>query len=716
MVLGATMGKLNIAPATTRATDAISWFKEMESDKSARHGRLYAREAGGRTDLFVRSTGADLLMKLFSPEKRAQQKQLAHGLIHKALVEAYPGVPADRLLTMVGIAPNAGIRVKSLGAIESSARKLINAQVSEDVTMALRYGMVNLQGWKLADSPELHSFLTLKGRDLALWSSHRKAGTGGGLLPFQELLREAVGRLPADPGGHADKKAAVIKFLSTWTHLSTADKRELRDKLSAEGRAAMAAVDAIVPKLIDAMHLPLAPAGEFGLDDKLATDTGVRDSLANIATTIVARMDKSAGVARDGMTQAADRLASELTPTVREHLGQLGPATLVAPSHALKQCVRAFVDQQLDPATAALTHDDKNKAILFWTLHKEAFIDRVCSGIQHGLLTSATISSDGVLSLANARCWMDRRLGEGAEGKVDLAHLGAPDGTPVAVKTLAPREAVGRNYALHASPREAMLHQLAASTNSPHVVGFVGAGAAADGSVMLAMEFAPNGSLADVISGLHARQQNGESLPMPALCRHVLRSMASGLKSLHDAGLRHRDIKGGNVYLGEGGVLKIGDFGRSILASEDISAERPNDTPDWLAPEFGVDDVAHTSGAVQYTTGADLWAAGIVMLELATGKPSPFKYARASEGMAALAAFRTNPDHLDPTRRRQALGLDTLYQQDPELADLLVDMLHPRASARPSAEAVLARLPADANNDAMGELLIKLSAAGRQAM
>jgi serine/threonine protein kinase len=35
----------------------------------------------------------------------------------------------------------------------------------------------------------------------------------------------------------------------------------------------------------------------------------------------------------------------------------------------------------------------------------------------------------------------------------------------------------------------------------------------------------------------------------------------NGLKHIHDKGLIHRDIKPENIFIKEGNVIKIGDFG-----------------------------------------------------------------------------------------------------------------------------------------------------------
>lgn len=45
--------------------------------------------------------------------------------------------------------------------------------------------------------------------------------------------------------------------------------------------------------------------------------------------------------------------------------------------------------------------------------------------------------------------------------------------------------------------------------------------------------------------------------------------MIRGLKSLHDAGIVHRDIKCANVFLMKSGELKLGDLNVSKIAKND---------------------------------------------------------------------------------------------------------------------------------------------------
>ncbi len=671
-------------------------------------GRVFAREVKGHKVLFVRSSVVDKLMKVFSPARWARQTSLARDVLNEALSRAYPELDRDQLRAAAGIRSSGSIRIADAAKLGDKARKLLKAKIKEDLGAALKHGKVKLNGVTLDSSPSLNKFLNLKGTDLWCWFNHPNIGHRNGLSAFQEFLRGAT--TPA--GSSADEQAANVKgvasYLSAWSHLPAADKDELRNKLSADGQAAMAAMDTLVPNIVRALNLPITASTSLGINDGLANDLAVMTSIGNVSQTLAKMIGKSEGEARQAMQDCAKDLGLRFSAAIRSNLEGRVPSSLLTQSHQLQLSVRNVLDKYMNPAKACVSKDGPNAAIRLWVDQKDGFINQVCAATMHGLLAAETAGQDGQLKIAGHLLFKGKVLGMGAEGEVSLARMDSAEGKALALKSVKPLVYDIDNKPV--SPREALLHELAASTKSPHVVGFMGAVGGKDGSMTIAMEFAPHGNLDDVIGALRTQQAGGGSGAVPsdqlqALNRHVLRSMASGLQALHELGIRHRDIKGGNFFIGEQGMLKVGDFGRSVLAAEDICTTPPNDTPQWMAPEF-----SKMKGPVQYTPGADIWAAGIVMLELATGKISPFDSGSfKSDGLAKLDAFRNNPDYRDPAMRAEALGLGELQKTDPELANLLLDMLHPNPAQRPSASTILERLPAAANEAAMGKLLIDLA-------
>ncbi len=93
------------------------------------------------------------------------------------------------------------------------------------------------------------------------------------------------------------------------------------------------------------------------------------------------------------------------------------------------------------------------------------------------------------------------------------------------------------------------------------------------------MEYLPSKSLSTVLS------ERG-TLP-PREVAAIGQQVASALTAAHNAGIVHRDIKPGNILLGDEGVVKITDFGIS-RATGDVTVTATGmlaGTPAYLAPE-----------------------------------------------------------------------------------------------------------------------------------
>jgi len=96
--------------------------------------------------------------------------------------------------------------------------------------------------------------------------------------------------------------------------------------------------------------------------------------------------------------------------------------------------------------------------------------------------------------------------------------------------------------------------------------------------------------------------------------------LASGLAAAHREGIIHRDLKPGNLRVTDSGQLKILDFGLAelvdpgtdIALAETVSLSMTlTGTLPYMAPE-------QFNGVFDQRT--DLWAAGVVLFEMATGK------------------------------------------------------------------------------------------------
>lgn len=91
----------------------------------------------------------------------------------------------------------------------------------------------------------------------------------------------------------------------------------------------------------------------------------------------------------------------------------------------------------------------------------------------------------------------------------------------------------------------------------------------------------------------------------------------TGLKTLHDLKICHRDIKSANAFLNSKGEVKLGDFNVSKVAKRGMLHTQTG-TPYYASPEVWKDR--------PYDSKSDIWSVGCVIYEMAALRP-PFKAA-----------------------------------------------------------------------------------------
>ncbi|XP_039251469.1 serine/threonine-protein kinase B-raf-like isoform X2 [Styela clava] len=98
----------------------------------------------------------------------------------------------------------------------------------------------------------------------------------------------------------------------------------------------------------------------------------------------------------------------------------------------------------------------------------------------------------------------------------------------------------------------------------------------------------------------------------------IARQIAQGMDYLHAKNIIHRDMKSNNIFLLEDFTVKVGDFGLATVKSRWSGSEQlmqPTGSILWMAPE-----IIRMQGGNPYSFKSDVYAFGIVLYELSSGK------------------------------------------------------------------------------------------------
>ncbi len=180
----------------------------------------------------------------------------------------------------------------------------------------------------------------------------------------------------------------------------------------------------------------------------------------------------------------------------------------------------------------------------------------------------------------------------------------------------------------------------ASALNHPHIAAIYDFGETEAGQPFIVMELVSGPSLRDLL----------RAGPMPlSQSLDVCESVAQALGEAHRHGIVHRDIKPANVVVGEGGEVKVLDFGVAQMepAPDDTAADPTQEghvrgTPHYMSPEqasgFAVD------------ARSDLFSLGAVLYECLAGRP-PF----AGKSVAEVLGHVLQTDPAPPSRFFQGL-------------------------------------------------------------
>ncbi|KAJ6320938.1 hypothetical protein OIU78_016183 [Salix suchowensis] len=129
---------------------------------------------------------------------------------------------------------------------------------------------------------------------------------------------------------------------------------------------------------------------------------------------------------------------------------------------------------------------------------------------------------------------------------------------------------------------------------------------------LLIYDYQPNGSLFSLIHG--SKSTRAKPLHWTS-CLKIAEDVAQGLSYIHQAWrLVHGNLKSSNVLLGPDFEACVSDYCLAVLANSPVEDEDDPDASAYKAPET-------RSSGQQATSKADVYAFGVLLLELITGKP-----------------------------------------------------------------------------------------------
>jgi TolB-like protein len=251
-------------------------------------------------------------------------------------------------------------------------------------------------------------------------------------------------------------------------------------------------------------------------------------------------------------------------------------------------------------------------------------------------------------------------LGSGGMGVVyraDDTRLGRA----VALKFLLP------HYNLDTTAKTRFLREAhaAAALDHPNLCTVYEVGTSDEGWLFLAMA---------LYEGETLRARLARDGPMPVRgALEIVRQITEGLQAAHAAGIVHRDLKPGNVMLLPDGTARILDFGLAKARDQSMSETGARfGTVSYMSPE--------QIRGEKVDGRADLWALGVVLYEMLTGR-KPFG---GDEDVAIAHAILHDEPNLPSTHRRDiSAALEgivlRLLQKDPakrypSAADVLRDI------------------------------------------
>ncbi|WP_234387849.1 MULTISPECIES: serine/threonine-protein kinase [Streptomyces] len=169
-----------------------------------------------------------------------------------------------------------------------------------------------------------------------------------------------------------------------------------------------------------------------------------------------------------------------------------------------------------------------------------------------------------------------------------------------------------------------------------------------DGRPWIVMELVRGLSLAEVL--------DAEGPMAPQRAAHVGAEVLAALRSAHEAGVLHRDVKPANVLISNDGRIVLTDFGIAMVEGSSALTMTGEviGSPEFLAPERAL---GRTPGPE-----SDLWSLGVLLYAAVEGH-SPFRHDTPLSTLRAIV-----DEELPPPYRAGPLApvIEGLLRKDPE--------------------------------------------------
>ncbi|MEM8944461.1 MAG: WD40 repeat domain-containing serine/threonine protein kinase [Planctomycetota bacterium] len=201
----------------------------------------------------------------------------------------------------------------------------------------------------------------------------------------------------------------------------------------------------------------------------------------------------------------------------------------------------------------------------------------------------------------------------------------------------------------------------------PGVVPVYGLGHYADGRPFYAMRFVRGDSMQDAVARFHQEyadsSQPGFDLELRKLLQRFI-SVCNAIEYAHSRGVLHRDLKPGNIMMGNYGETLVVDWGLAKVGNEPSHHTAPADesklypasvsdsaptqlgstvgTPQYMSPEQAAGRVDELRGS------SDVYSLGATLYHILTGRP-PFEGSDVGVVLAAVqAGIYPSPRSINP--------------------------------------------------------------------